>query len=83
MTQNFPDNTLYELDNLDVLRGMYSETVDLIATDPPCKIPLLRGQGFSIERMKVEYTDFESICGYVSFRWRIRRSVCSSQSVIF
>ena len=24
MTQNFPDNTLYELDNLDVLRGMYS-----------------------------------------------------------
>ena len=35
MTQNFPDNTLYELDNLDVLRGMNSETVDLIATDPP------------------------------------------------
>ena len=35
MTQNFPDNTLYEIDNLDVLRGMNSETVDLIATDPP------------------------------------------------
>ncbi len=35
MTQNFPDNTLYEMDNLDVLRGMNSETVDLIATDPP------------------------------------------------
>ena len=35
MTKNFPDNTLYELDNLDVLRGMNSETVDLIATDPP------------------------------------------------
>ncbi len=33
--QNFPDNVLYELDNLDVLRGMNSETVDLIATDPP------------------------------------------------
>ena len=33
--QNFPDNTIYELDNLDVLRGMNSETVDLIATDPP------------------------------------------------
>ena len=33
--QNFPDNILYELDNLDVLRGMNSETVDLIATDPP------------------------------------------------
>ncbi len=33
--QNFPDNILYEMDNLDVLRGMNSETVDLIATDPP------------------------------------------------
>ena len=35
MEQNFPDNTLYELDNLEVLRGLNSETVDLIATDPP------------------------------------------------
>ena len=34
MTQNFLDNTLYEMDNLIVLRGMNSETVDLIATDP-------------------------------------------------
>ena len=33
--QNFPDNVLYEMDNLEVLRGMNSETVDLIATDPP------------------------------------------------
>ena len=33
--QNFPNNTIYKLDNLDVLRGMNSETVDLIATDPP------------------------------------------------
>ena len=33
--QNFQDNTIYELDNLDVLRGMNSETIDLIATDPP------------------------------------------------
>ena len=33
--QNFPDNAIYELDNLDVLRGMNSETVDLVATDPP------------------------------------------------
>lgn len=33
--QNFPDNVLYEMDNLPVLRGMNSETVDLIATDPP------------------------------------------------
>ena len=35
MTQNFLDNTLYEMDNLVVLRGMNSETIDLIATDPP------------------------------------------------
>ena len=35
MAQNFKDNTLYEMDNLVVLRGMNSETVDLIATDPP------------------------------------------------
>ena len=33
--QNFPDNVLYNMDNLDVLRGMNSETIDLIATDPP------------------------------------------------
>ena len=33
--QNFPDNATIELDNPDVLRGMNSETVDLIATDPP------------------------------------------------
>ena len=33
--QNFPDNILYEMDNLEALRGMNSETVDLIATDPP------------------------------------------------
>ena len=33
--QNFQNDTIYELDNLDVLQGMNSETVDLIATDPP------------------------------------------------
>ena len=33
--QNFSDRVLYNMDNLDVLRGMNSETVDLIATDPP------------------------------------------------
>ena len=38
MHQNFPDNALYEMDNLEVLRGMNSETVDLIATDPPFNI---------------------------------------------
>lgn len=33
--QNFPDNTLYLMDNLAALRGMAGETVDLVATDPP------------------------------------------------
>ena len=33
--QNFPDRVLYNMDNLDVLRGMNDETIDLIATDPP------------------------------------------------
>ena len=33
--QNFPDNTIHELDNLDMLRGMNSDTVDLIATALP------------------------------------------------
>ncbi len=32
---NFPNRSLYHGDNLDFLRGMNSETVDLIATDPP------------------------------------------------
>ena len=33
--RNFQNRTLFHCDNLDVLRGMNSETVDLIATDPP------------------------------------------------
>ena len=33
--QNFPDNAIYEFDNLDMLRSMNSETVELFATDPP------------------------------------------------
>ena len=34
---NFKNRTLYESDNLPILLGMNSETVDLIATDPPFK----------------------------------------------
>ncbi len=33
--RNFANRTLYHGDNLDFLRGMDSETVHLIATDPP------------------------------------------------
>ena len=32
---NFENRTLYHGDNLNFLRGMNSETVHLIATDPP------------------------------------------------
>ena len=32
---NFTNRTLYHLDNLPVLRGLNSATIDLIATDPP------------------------------------------------
>ncbi len=35
MTANFKNRTLYHGDNLKYLRGMNSETIDLIATDPP------------------------------------------------
>ena len=34
---NFRNRTLYHGDNLPILRGMDSETVDLVATDPPFK----------------------------------------------
>lgn len=34
---NFVNRTLYHGDNLDFLRGMDSETVDPVATDPPFK----------------------------------------------
>ena len=34
-TQNFKNRTLYHGDNLPILRGVNSETIDLIATDPP------------------------------------------------
>ena len=52
--QNFPDNALYELDNLDVLRGMNSETVDLIATDPPFNTKRNRAgtAGFYVDNWK-------------------------------
>ena len=32
---NFQNRTLFHSDNLPILQGMDSETVDLIATDPP------------------------------------------------
>ena len=35
--QNWKNRTIFHRDNLETLRGMNSETVDLIATDPPFK----------------------------------------------
>ena len=35
MTPNFADKTIWTGDNLDILRGLNSETVDLIYLDPP------------------------------------------------
>ena len=32
---NFVNRTLWTADNLDILRGMNSETIDLIYLDPP------------------------------------------------
>ncbi len=59
MTQNFLDNTLYEMDNLTVLRGMNSETVDLIATDPPFNTKRNRKgtAGFYVDNWKWGDTD--------------------------
>ena len=59
MAQNFKDNTLYEMDNLVVLRGMNSETVDLIATDPPFNTKRNRSgtAGFYVDKWKWGDTD--------------------------
>ena len=35
MQPNFADKTIWMGDNLDILRGMNSESVDLIYLDPP------------------------------------------------
>ena len=52
--QNFPDNVLYEMDNLLVLRGINSETIDLIATDPPFNTKRNRAgtAGFYVDNWK-------------------------------
>ena len=34
---NFDNRTLFIADNLDIMRGMDSETIDLIYLDPPFK----------------------------------------------
>ena len=66
MAQNFPDNALYEMDNLDVLRGMNSGTIDLIATDPPFNTKRNRAgsAGFYVDKWKFGDT------GILPDQWR-------------
>ena len=43
MEANFADKTVWTGDNLDILRGMNSESVDLIYLDPPFNSNRRRG----------------------------------------
>ena len=47
-------NTLYEMDNLEVLRGINSNSIDLIATDPPFNTKRNRSSsaGFYVDKWK-------------------------------
>lgn len=53
MTQDIA-NTLYEMDNLEVLRGINSNSIDLIATDPPFNTKRNRSgtAGFYVDKWK-------------------------------
>ena len=53
MTQNIV-NTLYEMDNLEVLRGINSNSIDLIATDPPFNTKRNRSDtaGFYVDKWR-------------------------------
>ena len=72
MAQNFKDNTLYEMDNLVVLRGMNSETVDLIATDPPFNTKRNRSgsAGFYVDNWKWRDTDDTSDNNELPDQWK-------------
>ena len=58
MTQNIA-NTLYEMDNLEVLPGINSNSIDLIATDPPFNTKRNRSgsAGFYVDKWKYGDTD--------------------------
>ena len=58
MTQEIT-NTLYEMDNLEVLRGINSNSIDLIATDLPFNTKWNRSgtAGFSVDKWKYGDTD--------------------------
>ena len=52
-------NTLYEMDNLEVLRGINNNSIDLIATDPPFNTKRNRSgtAGFYVDKWKYGDTD--------------------------
>ena len=54
-TPNFVNRTLFQGDNLDVMRGINSETIDLIATDPPFN----KGRDFHATRSEAQGASFE------------------------
>ena len=48
MPANFVDKTIWTGDNLDILRGLNSESVDLIYLDPPHLLARLKEQGVAL-----------------------------------
>ena len=50
---NFRNRTLFHGDNLHFLRGMDSETVDLVVTDPPIKEMVRVGLLYRSEALKI------------------------------
>ena len=56
-TLNVPNRTLFIGDNLDVLRGINSESVDLIATDPPFNKGVKAFEGITTAGDNVSYSD--------------------------
>ena len=67
--QNFPDNTVYELDNLDVLWGMNSETVDMMVKDPPFNTKLNRAGNRGLLRGQLEVRQHRHAPGPTAGWW--------------
>lgn len=66
--RNFRNRTLYIADNLPVLRGMNSETVDLIATDPPFNKGVKAFEGITAAGENISYSDVWT-WGDVQIEW--------------
>ena len=55
--RNISNRTLFIADNLPILRGMNSETVDLIATDPPFNKGVKAFEGITAAGVNITYSD--------------------------